>query len=672
MCVRRATTGQIADTNYCRRHDDSIVVFDRTSKQLVLQSADSEPANLEPECPYCHRPLRDDVDPSRESRRPRAPSAQPGFVNPEYFRMLSATLPSTPHRSEPSSPRRRLVHPAPTESVSPGSAYRSASPSTPGISAAALSEGYFQRFFVEEGVLGRGGKGVVLLVKHVLDGVPLGEYACKRVPVGDDHEWLRKVLIEVQLLQRLSHQNLVSYRHVWLENVKLSNFGPSVPCAFILQQYCNSGDLQKYVCGSVQQAVTPQQLKDRLRRKSRGQPDPPDMHGPIKLHFDQIYSFFKDITCGLNFLHQNGYIHRDLKPSNCLLHETGRELRVLVSDFGEVQSEDTLRTSTGSTGTVSYCAPEVLRRLSPEGPFGNFTFKSDVFSLGMILYFLCFAQLPYRNADAVDEDKEDLDQLRIEISQWAGFDDARRMRPELPEKLYSFLKRLLSVDPNQRPTAEEVLNGIQAGVSGTTDSRRFHRNGSSSQDMRSNSLSFPFEFLASTASEPRSPGLATRALSPRQPAGYGANKASESRHPSESTSEEAHHRRASEHNLFLRRSSLSPSRRNSVSSQTPLRVTNHLLLPPPPRFTLRRVLAHRTHEQHVTVALAFLKVLSATQPCSPLAVNPWLFYPLIALAAADLSTTRTWVHVLTLITHCAALSFAFRRGTLCLMAATNF
>jgi len=40
------------------------------------------------------------------------------------------------------------------------------------------------RFFVEEGELGKGGKGIVLLVRHVLDGVSLGHFACKRVPVG--------------------------------------------------------------------------------------------------------------------------------------------------------------------------------------------------------------------------------------------------------------------------------------------------------------------------------------------------------------------------------------------------------------------------------------------------------------------------------------------------------
>jgi hypothetical protein len=53
-----------------------------------------------------------------------------------------------------------------------------------GISDAAFSPKYFERFFVTQRELGRGGKGVVLLVRHVLDGVSLGEFACKRVPVG--------------------------------------------------------------------------------------------------------------------------------------------------------------------------------------------------------------------------------------------------------------------------------------------------------------------------------------------------------------------------------------------------------------------------------------------------------------------------------------------------------
>lgn len=59
--------------------------------------------------------------------------------------------------------------------------------------------------------------------------------SCKLVltKTGDNHEWLEKVLLEVQLLQRLAHQNLVSYRHVWLENVQISS--PSIITRFVPQ-----------------------------------------------------------------------------------------------------------------------------------------------------------------------------------------------------------------------------------------------------------------------------------------------------------------------------------------------------------------------------------------------------------------------------------------------------
>lgn len=60
----------------------------------------------------------------------------------------------------------------------------------------AFTPGYFKRFFVTERELGRGGKGVVLLVRHEISNCPLGLFACKRVPVGDDHKWLEKGTFE--------------------------------------------------------------------------------------------------------------------------------------------------------------------------------------------------------------------------------------------------------------------------------------------------------------------------------------------------------------------------------------------------------------------------------------------------------------------------------------------
>lgn len=349
----------------------------------------------------------------------------------------------------------------------------------------AFSPNYFKSFFKEERTLGKGGKGVVLLVRHEIDNVPLGYFACKRVPVGDDHAWLEKVLIEVGLLANLSHANLVSYRHVWLEDAQLTRFGPPVICAFILQQYCNAGDLHQYLVGSAPREITKEELKAQMRRRSKGEAEMPNglYDSNPKLSLEEIYRLFKDITSGVAYLHAAGYIHRDLKPSNCLLHRESGKLTCLISDFGEVQHENVIRKSTGSTGTISYCAPEVLR-MDASGRYENFTTKSDVFSLGMILYFMCFAKLPYRSANAIQEELEDIDMLRAEITGWQGLEDERRERPDLPPRLYKLLKQLLSLNPAERPSAEELLAVMQNDYS----FERLDRSGSPGLGLRGNRI----------------------------------------------------------------------------------------------------------------------------------------------------------------------------------------
>jgi len=282
------------------------------------------------------------------------------FITPDYFRLLQESRAGSEVPSRAVSPQLRLISsdnpqhyrsgsPAHTPTQTPTPPRPKRSPSQR-ISSDAFSQGYFKTFFVEERELGRGGNGVVFLVRHVINEVDLGRFACKRIPVGDDVEWLRKVLLEVQLLQNLSHQNLVKYNHVWLENAQINNFGPAVPCAFILQQYCNAGDLHHYMFGP-EVTITKEQMKTRARRASRG--DSPRMlnaRKPRHLSLEEIFAFFRDITSGLHYLHRNGYVHRDLKPSNCLMNKMGSQLRVLVSDFGEMQDANLSRTSTGNTG----------------------------------------------------------------------------------------------------------------------------------------------------------------------------------------------------------------------------------------------------------------------------------------------------------------------------------
>ncbi|KAB2580803.1 hypothetical protein BFW01_g6909 [Lasiodiplodia theobromae] len=643
------------------RHGSAVVVYDERSRQLSLRARSQGPSDVDfanPNCPYCHRPLRD------EARSPTDDSPddnEHGFVNPEYFRMLHHSRPSSETSSRQPSPqprappRRALRQTSGGSDIStppPGAEFVGSAPATPaaphGISSSAFSQNYFKTFFVEEGELGRGGKGVVLLVRHVLDGVSLGHFACKRVPVGDDHEWLEKVLVEVQLLQNLSHQNLVSYRHVWLEDYQISAFGPSVPCAFILQQYCNAGDLHHYILNQAKASVTTQELKERMRRRSKGHAEPPiGLNSPRRMPFEEIYSFFKDITAGLHHLHSHGYIHRDLKPHNCLLHTVGSKTRVLVSDFGEVQMVDVVRKSTGHTGTISYCAPEVLRR-EADGEFGNFTTKSDIFSLGMIVYFMCFGRLPYQNADDLHEENEDLDQLRAEIASWQGFDDVRKARSDLPDKLYSFLKRLLSLNPAERPTTEQILHGIGAG-SGLEDINGFGP---------------MFDDIGPRISSAESPSPSPSKLQRRQSTQAGLLRAAPSKLRQQASAED--HRSPSppmsrkppsstsrtptppdSAGLILRKRKLenyspppsSPHHHHHPHHPSSPTSPARLMLPPSPSSTfilyVHNFLTTPAVVSAIKLTLFLVKILSLSRPCAPFAANPWVAYPLLCLAALD-------------------------------------
>lgn len=53
----------------------------------------------------------------------------------------------------------------------------------------------------------------------IFQGINLGEFAIKKVPVGDKQSWLVRMLREVTLLEKLRHQNIVEYKHCWVEGV---------------------------------------------------------------------------------------------------------------------------------------------------------------------------------------------------------------------------------------------------------------------------------------------------------------------------------------------------------------------------------------------------------------------------------------------------------------------
>ncbi len=59
----------------------------------------------------------------------------------------------------------------------------------------------------------------------MLDEIVLGDFAVKKVPVGEHHDWLVKMLREVTLLEKLRHPNIIDYKHAWVERCRLNQFG---------------------------------------------------------------------------------------------------------------------------------------------------------------------------------------------------------------------------------------------------------------------------------------------------------------------------------------------------------------------------------------------------------------------------------------------------------------
>lgn len=240
-------------------------------------------------------------------------------------------------------------------------------------------------------LIGTGGMAKVFLARDVfLD----RDVAVKLLASSfiDDQESLKRFQREAISTTELSHENIVSIYDV----------GEGAH-PFIVMEYVDGTDLKTYI-------------KD---------------HYPIPN--DTVINIMSQILSGIEYAHSRGIIHRDIKPQNILMDSSGQ---VKITDFGIALavSQHSITQTNSLLGTVHYMSPEQAKG-------GMATQKSDIYSLGIVLYELLTGQVPFSGESpvsiALKHFQEDLP-------------DIRDQNPNVPQSLANVVLKATCKDPDLR------------------------------------------------------------------------------------------------------------------------------------------------------------------------------------------------------------------------------
>ena len=154
------------------------------------------------------------------------------------------------------------------------------------------------------------------------------------------------------------------------------------------------------------------------------------------LEEQEACNIVRQILLALNYMHQQKIVHRDMKTDNVLCIVDKNEITVKLADFGFATAADHFLDL--SLGTPEYMAPEIITVTD------NYDCKVDIWSLGIITFRLLHGVLPFKS--------ENLDELRELILNT----DPVAQKP-LTDSVQDFIQKCLCKNPNNRPTAEELL-----------------------------------------------------------------------------------------------------------------------------------------------------------------------------------------------------------------------
>ena len=214
-----------------------------------------------------------------------------------------------------------------------------------------------------------------------------------RGDLSNDEKFVRRFQREALNASSLSHPNIVEVYDVGEDNGQY----------FIVMEY-----------------IEGKNLKDLIKKRG-------------KLTTTEVVDIMSQIADGLSVAHDSYIIHRDIKPQNIMILENGM---VKITDFGIAMAMNaTQLTQTNSVmGSVHYLPPE---QASGKGA----TLKSDIYSMGILMYELLTGSLPYKGDNAVEialkHLKEPLPSIREQL-------------PDLPQSVENIIMKSAAKNPKNR------------------------------------------------------------------------------------------------------------------------------------------------------------------------------------------------------------------------------
>lgn len=235
------------------------------------------------------------------------------------------------------------------------------------------------------------------------------EVAVKVIRSGfsEDQMFRERFLREAQAIAKLSHPNILP----------LIEFGQERDILYLVMPYAPGGT-----------------LRDLISR----------MNGPLSLN--DTVEIFTQLCDAVQYAHEQGIVHRDIKPQNVLI-QRGKHL--LLADFGIARdtASDTKLTMTGAgVGTVEYMAPEQA--------MGRSDTRSDLYSLGIVLYQMLTGRVPFGGSTP----------FAIMMQQAnEPLTPPRSLNPALPREVDGILEMALAKDPTRRfQSASSLLRAVQS------------------------------------------------------------------------------------------------------------------------------------------------------------------------------------------------------------------